>query len=140
PSCFVLQCVLLFLPLVAHKHTNRIKIGGCVSSVASVRLFLLAFLIATTQVWSQLKPAEAASPEGPKVETGPTKKDFGEVFVGEELEQSFQVHNNGSKPLELSQKSLLGVKVSPGARLEAAVWRPIQPAVARAVAVRAAPS
>ena len=139
-SCFVSLCALLFLPRVAHKRTNRIQIGNCVRPAASVRLLLLAFLIATTNLWPQVKPAEAASTEGPQVEIGPTRKDFGEVFVGEELEQNFPVRNLGSKPLELSQKSALGMRTTPGARLDTAVWRPNQPRVARTVALRAAPS
>ena len=37
-----------------------------------------------------------------------TKRDFGDVFAGEELEQNFQVLNAGTKPLELERKSTLG--------------------------------
>ncbi len=73
---------------------------------------------------------------------GSTRRDFGEVFAGEELEQNFPVRNNGSKPLELVQKSTLGTRsTSPGYPVRAAVWRPNEPFLTRLVAARrAAPS
>jgi len=104
------------------------------------RGFLLGIIIATANICFSFQPTCATPLQGPKVEIGSTKKDFGEVFAGEELEQNFPVRNLGSKPLELSQKSALGISVSPGARLETAVWSPSQPRVARTAALRAAPS
>lgn len=35
-----------------------------------------------------------------------TRRDFGEVFVGEELDQIFTVRNVGTAPLELANKTL----------------------------------
>lgn len=56
-----------------------------------------------------------------------TRKDFGEVFVGEELDQVFTVRNVGTAPLELANKPLaaqssahlIGRVVSAGSRLDA---------------------
>jgi hypothetical protein len=35
-----------------------------------------------------------------------TRRDFGEVFIGEELSQVFTVRNVGTAPLELANKTL----------------------------------
>jgi hypothetical protein len=71
-----------------------------------------------------------------------TKRDFGDVFAGEELEQNFQVLNAGTKPLELERKSTLGTRSTlPGYTIRAAAWRPDQQFLTRTVAARrAAPS
>jgi hypothetical protein len=45
--------------------------------------------------------------DGPELVIDITRRDFGEVFTGEELEQTFLLRNAGTKPLELSQKSAL---------------------------------
>ena len=45
--------------------------------------------------------------DGPELVMNITKRDFGEVFAGEELEQTFLLRNAGTKQLELSQKSAL---------------------------------
>jgi hypothetical protein len=37
-----------------------------------------------------------------------TRRDFGDVFAGEELEQVFPVRNDGDAPLEMAQKPLTG--------------------------------
>ncbi|HSE36631.1 MAG TPA: hypothetical protein VLG74_04955 [Blastocatellia bacterium] len=72
---------------------------------------------------------------------GSTKRDFGEVFAGEELEQNFPVQNVGNKPLELALKSTLGTRPAPPGYPRAAVWRPNEPILARTVSARpAAPS
>jgi len=88
--------------------------------------------------------SEQASPrpDGPEVVMALTKRDFGEVFAGEELEQNFPVRNAGTKPLELSQKSALGTRsTAPSYPVRAAVWRPNDHLLTRSVAARrAAPS
>ena len=122
------------------RHNRPTNSESFVRFALRARVFLLRIIIATANICFSFQPTCATPLQGPKVEIGSTKKDFGEVFAGEELEQNFPVRNLGSKPLELSQKSALGMMVSPGARLQSAVWRPNQPNVARAVAVRAAPS
>lgn len=80
--------------------------------------------------------------DGPEVVIGSTRRDFGDVFAGEELEQNFPVRNAGTKPLELSQKSTLGSRsTAPGSPVRAAVWRPNEQLLTRTVtARRAAPS
>jgi len=37
-----------------------------------------------------------------------TRRDFGDVFAGEDLEQVFPVRNDGDAPLEMENKSLTG--------------------------------
>jgi hypothetical protein len=81
--------------------------------------------------------------EGPEVSMASTKRDFGDVFAGEELIQKFLVQNLGSKQLELVQKSNLGSR--PATPLHpataAALWRPSGHRPVRFVgANRAAPS
>jgi len=80
--------------------------------------------------------------DGPEVVMDSTRRDFGDVFAGEELEQNFPVRNNGTKPLELSQKSNLGIRpATPEYPVTAAVWRPGDNLLTRTVAARrAAPS
>jgi hypothetical protein len=71
-----------------------------------------------------------------------TRRDFGDVFAGEELEQNFPVRNAGTKPLELSRKSTLGTRsTAPDFPVRAAVWRPNEYLLTRTIAARrAAPS
>lgn len=78
--------------------------------------------------------------DGPEVSIGATKRDYGDVFAGEELEQNFPVRNLGNKPLELEQKSALGMRSTTHGHLTAALWRPNNILPARTVANRAAPS
>ena len=47
--------------------------------------------------------AQAGAPE---LLIDSTRRDFGDVFAGELLEQVFVVHNAGSAPLELADKSV----------------------------------
>jgi hypothetical protein len=54
--------------------------------------------------------------DGPELVINITKWDFGEVFAGEELEQTFLLRNAGTKQLELSQKSSLSSRAA-GRRL-----------------------
>lgn len=83
-----------------------------------------------------------AGADGPEVVMASTKRDFGDVFAGEELEQNFPVRNTGNKPLELSQKSTLGSRsTAPRSPVRTAVWRPNEPILPRpASANPAAPS
>jgi hypothetical protein len=80
--------------------------------------------------------------DGPEVTMASTKRDFGDVFAGEELEQTFPVRNNGTKPLELAQRSTLGTRSTTSSYLvTAAVWRSGDNLLTRSVAARrAAPS
>jgi hypothetical protein len=64
-------------------------------------------------------------PDGPEVAIDSTKRDFGDVFAGEELEQNFPVRNVGNKPLELERRSTLGRRsTTPDYPVTAAVWHP----------------
>ena len=80
--------------------------------------------------------------DGPEAVMASTKRDFGDVFAGEELEQNFPVRNAGTKPLELSRRSTLGTRsAAPDFPARAAVWRPNEYVLTRTVAARrAAPS
>lgn len=73
---------------------------------------------------------------------GATRRDFGDVFAGEELEQNFPVRNVGTKPLELAEKTTLGMRPpAPGYPVNKAAWRLNGFLISRTVAaVRAAPS
>jgi hypothetical protein len=88
---------------------------------------------------AQATPVTQAA--GPQVVMGLTRRDFGDVFAGEELEQNFPVRNAGTTPLELSEKSTLGVRASEGHALTAALDdRKGQIQIRRVAATRAAPS
>lgn len=110
----------------------------------NVRLLLhVCFLAVTCWLCSSDSAANARNAlDGPEVLIGPTKRDFGDVFSGEELEQNFPVRNNGTKPLELSQRSLLGNgQIRSPFRVATADWRPGNLPITRIGAARpAAPS
>ena len=77
--------------------------------------------------------------DGPEVVMASTKRDFGDVFAGEELEQIFPVRNTGTKALELAQKSTLGTRsTTSGYPVRAAVWDPNERILARTVAAKPA--
>jgi hypothetical protein len=69
--------------------------------------------------------AQTPAADGPEVVMPLTKRDFGDVFAGEELEQNFPIRNAGNKPLELEHKSkLANGDAPPGYTVRAATWRP----------------
>jgi hypothetical protein len=76
----------------------------------------------------------------PRLVIDSTKKDFGEVYAGEELEHVFTVRNEGDAPLELSQTPLLtGESVgSPTGLIRAVSF--VSPFTSTAPAMHAAPS
>lgn len=115
-----------------------------VGAVALLRpLMLLSLMLPLFGQFAFASSVQAAQrPDGPEVVMASTKRDFGDVFAGEELEQNFPVRNAGTKPLELSQKSTLGTRsTAPGYPVRAAVWRPSDDLLTRTVAARrAAPS
>src|SRR6185369_6246801 len=54
-------------------------------------------------------PLALATPQSaPLVFMNLTRRDFGDVFAGEEIEQVFPVRNDGDAPLEMDNKSLTG--------------------------------
>lgn len=107
-------------------------------------LCVLSLLIFALSLFGHFPSASSAraSADGPEVVMGSTRRDFGEVFAGEELEQNFPVRNAGTKPLELSLKSTLGTRsTAPGYPVRAAVWLSGVDLFTRTVAARpAAPS
>ena len=57
-------------------------------------------------VTSSSASAQKKSAASPQLVIDSTRRDFGEVFVGEELSHVFTVRNVGTAPLELANKSL----------------------------------
>ena len=110
----------------------------------NVRLLLhVSFLAVIGWLFcSDLAAKARTAPDGPEVVIGLTKRDFGDVFSGEELEQNFPVRNNGTKPLELTQRSLLGNgQIRSPFQVATADWHPGNLPITRIVAARpAAPS
>ena len=102
---------------------------------------LAAVLLATLFV----PPALAKPEKAPLVFMNLTRRDFGDVFAGEELEQVFPVRNDGDAPLEMDRK-LVGGLSSPAPRdgwLRTSALRPGGPhalAPVPAALRRAAPS
>lgn len=92
------------------------------------------------------KPAiitQAAQAEArPELVMDVTRRDFGDVFAGEELEQSFGVKNTGTAPLELANKSSLGSgSTELGHPSVAAMWRRNESfSTRRVAALRVAPT
>ena len=105
-------------------------------------LLHLSFLVLGVSLLPNLQANAHPAPDGPEVVIGPTKRDFGDVFSGEELEQNFPVRNNGTKPLELAQRSLLGNRqIRSPFQVATADWHPGNLPITRIVATRpAAPS
>jgi hypothetical protein len=70
-----------------------------------------------------------------------TRRDCGDVFAGEELEVAFGIRNAGTAPLELAQKSTLGLRSGgPGYPITAA-WHAKEGLLTRRVAaMRVAPT
>lgn len=103
-------------------HTKRSYTGVCCfnarAGLASLALasILLSAAAATgsssqsKSSASQKTPAPQPATARPEVVIGETRRDCGDVFTGEELEQSFAVRNAGTAPLELAQKSSLGLR------------------------------
>jgi hypothetical protein len=107
-------------------------------------LYELSLLTLALSLFAHFPSASSArsGADGPEAVMSSTSRDFGDVFAGEELEQNFPVRNAGTKPLELSRKSMLGTRsAAPDFPVRAAVWRPNDYRLARTVASRrAAPS
>jgi hypothetical protein len=104
-------------------------------------LSLLTFALSLFAHFPSASIARAGA-DGPEAVMASTRRDFGDVFAGEELEQNFPVRNAGTKPLELSRRSTLGTRsAAPDFPVRAAVWRPNEYLLTRTVAARrAAPS
>lgn len=77
-------------------------------SVAGLLCCIIASLI--------LIPGAGAQTGAPAFTIDSTRRNFGDVFIGEELEQVFTVRNTGQKPLELSEKSVTTGSIPPSSR------------------------
>ena len=82
---------------------------------------LALFFISTSTI-----KAQARSPE---LVIDSTRHDFGDAFIGEELQYAFSIRNAGSAPLELAEKSVTTRSSLPASR-----------ELIKAVSFRAAPS
>lgn len=103
-------------------------------------LFILVFLVTAQLAIGSIPRALRA--DAPEAVIEITKRDFGEVFAGEELECAFIVRNAGTKALELAEKSTIPARSVGSSRAPStAVWRTEDRLFTRAVALtRAAPS
>jgi hypothetical protein len=117
-----------------HKHHACVLLGGM-----SLLLGLLFLPAGQFTLASGVPDLRADAPEA-VVEI--TRRDFGEVFAGEEIEYAFIVRNAGTKPLELAEKSTIPSSSANSAHAPAvAIWRTSDRLFTRAVATRrAAPS
>ncbi|MEN3331830.1 MAG: hypothetical protein V7641_1195 [Blastocatellia bacterium] len=69
----------------------------------------LLVVLAATWLAAPFVPIVLAAPQSaPLVFMNLTRRDFGDVFAGEDIEQSFPVRNDGDAPLEIENKSLTG--------------------------------
>src|SRR3982751_1950547 len=82
--------------------------------------------------------ALAARPSAPFVYMSMTRRDFGDVFAGEDIEQVFTVRNDGDAPLEMQQKSLTGQAAPVTQLMRAAVFYGGSPVALKPVALRRA--
>lgn len=70
-----------------------------------------------------------------------TRRDLGDVFAGEELDAAFAVRNAGTAPLELAQKSSLGVRPGKPGYPVSAAWHANEGLlIGRVAATRVAPT
>src|SRR5690349_23891236 len=61
----------------------------------------------------------AAQQKTPLVFMTMTRRDYGDIYKGEDIEQVFPIRNDGDAPLEMDNKPLTGV-AAPAIRLERA--------------------
>ena len=133
------SCLIVAQYLTGQNRGSRMRRSRRRSLLCQLSLITFAL-----SLFAQCPSASSARTgvEGPEALMASTKRDFGDVFAGEELEQNFPVRNAGNKPLELAQKSTLGTRSSaPNYLVRAAAWRPNEQLLARTVSARpAAPS
>jgi hypothetical protein len=70
-------------------------------AVTVVTSAIAMILVAPQPAYSQRRPSP------PRLLLEKARYDFGETFAGEDLTHAFWVYNNGSTPLELSERPLL---------------------------------
>src|SRR5689334_2040169 len=82
----------------------KTSIHPCAPKPARLLLLVLAAGLAVPPVSSALATPQSA----PLVFMNMTRRDFGDLFAGEEIEQVFPIRNDGDAPLEMENKSLTG--------------------------------
>jgi hypothetical protein len=103
----------------------------------------LSLVFVTVAVFFISTSSTGAQTRAPELVIDGTKRDFGDVFAGEELVQVFTIRNAGSVPLELAEKSATTGSNLPSSRelVKTVSFNPSALAVPIAVAAsRAAPS
>jgi hypothetical protein len=91
-----------------HKNPEA-PVFSCVRRQRSLLLGLHVLILVSGMLW--LTAASSASSQNksaasPQLVIDGTRRDFGEVFIGEELSHVFTVQNVGTAPLELANKTL----------------------------------
>lgn len=115
---------------------NRLIHPHALVSVRFVIIFAAVCLAAPP-----VRLALAAPSAAPLVYMPLARRDFGDIFAGEELEQAFLVRNDGDAPLEMDNKPLTGQAAPPPPQLRAAAFASgSRLAPAPAALRRAAPS
>lgn len=114
---------------VTHNQRNHCRMPMKLRALTASMLHGLLQMGLILMLLGQLTLASDARaswlPDGPEVAMDSSKRDFGDVFAGEELEQNFPVRNVGDKPLELERRSTLGRRsTAPDYPVTAAVWHP----------------
>ena len=115
-------------------HT-RATPRGQKTALSLVFVTFAVFFISTSTIKAQAR--------APEVILDSTKRDFGDVFAGEELVHVFSIRNDGPVPLELAEKSVTTGRGLPSSRglIKTVSFNPSKQAVPIAVATsRAAPS
>ena len=143
----------ILLPDMFSFHGSKQSYPGARSFNARGQLFCLALasvLLSATAVGSSFesKSSSAQTPSVPQATTGrpelvmtATRRDCGDVFAGEELEASFAIRNDGTAPLELAQKSSLGMRPGESRYPVTAAWHSNDGSLTRRVAaLRVAPT
>lgn len=120
-------------------HTAAISPCEFARALSSLALSVILLTALLSALGTPTLAFAAPRVEGPEIIMELTRRDFGDVFSGEELEQIFPVRNAGTRPLELSQKSSLGTRPT-APRLLQAAWRPGESRFASAALSRPAPS
>jgi hypothetical protein len=85
-------------------HTPSYARRSRPARLAAQALIIVAVIGLTAAPSSASRAGTSAA--SPELAIDMTRRDFGEVFVGEELDQIFTVRNVGTAPLELANKTL----------------------------------
>jgi len=135
-----------------HPINRSYPVARCFNARAKLALLALISILLSSSAaspgsLSESKSSRAQTPSVPQANARPevvmiaTRRDFGEVFAGEELEAAFGVRNAGTAPLELAQKSSLGMRPGEPAFPVSAAWHANDVLLTRSVAaMRVAPT